>query len=234
VSVRAEDAAGNLDPSPAVRTWTVDTVAPETTITGGPSGTVSTAAASFTFTADETASYECSLDGDAWAPCTSPRNYSALANGTHSFSVRARDGVGNTDATPAVRDWAVQVGVANDMFANAQAVAKGTSINGSNVGATKEPGEPAHAGNAGGRSIWFQWTATANGAVTFSTAGSSFDTTLGVYRGTSVAALSRVASNDDYMGLTSRVTFRATAGVTYMIAVDGYNAASGSVSLSTS
>jgi hypothetical protein len=235
LGVRGKDAAGNVDPTPASRTWSIDSTAPETTITVGPSGTVTTNSASFTFTATESATYECSLDNAAWATCSSPKSYSGLASGSHTFSVRARDVVGNMDASPAVRSWTVTApGVANDMFAKAQTVTKGTSVKASNVGATKEPGEPAHAGNAGGRSIWFRWTATSNGTVTFSTAGSSFDTTLGVYRGTSVSALARVASNDDWNGLTSRVSFNATADVTYMIAVDGYNAASGSVTLATS
>jgi len=48
------------------------------------------------------------------------------------------------------------------------------------VNATKEPGEPAHAGNDGGASIWYSWTAPSTGNVTITTEGSSFDTLLGV------------------------------------------------------
>ena len=55
------------------------------------------------------------------------------------------------------------------------------------------------------------------------TAGSSFDTILAVYRGTSLTGLTAVAGNDDFGGaLTSRVTFSAVAGTTYRIAVAGY------------
>ena len=64
--------------------------------------------------------------------------------------------------------------------------------------ASKEAGEPAHAGNAGGRSIWFTWTAPAGRHVyVFDTFPSTFDTLLAVYTGTDVAALAEVASNDD-------------------------------------
>ena len=123
---------------------------------------------------------------------------------------------------------------ANDMFAN-RIVISGTNItvSGSNVGATKEPGEPYHAGDAGGASVWWSWTAPLSGFVTISTAGSSFDTLLGVYLGSSVSALSWVLDNDDeaYGISTSKVFFDVTAGQTYQIAVDGYGGASGSVSL---
>jgi hypothetical protein len=227
-SVKAADALGNVDATPAVYTWTaLDTTPPDTALTATTAGKD----ASFAFTSTEPGSFECALDGAAWTPCTSPTAYSGLPDGTHTFGVRAKDSAGNADPSPAAKTWTIRSGPANDAFANAQTVATGTSTSGTNVGATKEPGEPYHAGNAGGRSIWFRWTATRNASVEIKTAGSSLDTTLGVYRGSAVSALSRVASNDDYGNLTSRVSFWATAGVTYLIAVDGYNAASGSVVL---
>ncbi len=123
---------------------------------------------------------------------------------------------------------------ANDMFAN-RTVITGTNIvvTGSNVGATKETGEPNHAGYAGGASVWWSWTAPFSGFVTISTAGSSFDTLLGVYLGSSVSALSWVIANDDeaYGISTSKVYFEVAAGQTYQLAVDGYNGVSGSVRL---
>ena len=123
---------------------------------------------------------------------------------------------------------------ANDLFANAQALSgwSGTAA-GTTVNATKQAGEPSHAGNAGGHSIWFKWTPSASGTITISTAGSSFDTLLAVYTGSSVSALSLVAQNDDasYSTLTSRVRFSVRAWTTYWIAVDGWGGASGSVTL---
>src|SRR6185503_11723043 len=80
--VRATDAAGNTDATEAVRTWTVDTVAPDTTIGSGPSGPTASAAASFAFSSSETGStFECRLDSGSWQSCSSPRALSALAQG---------------------------------------------------------------------------------------------------------------------------------------------------------
>ncbi len=65
-------------PSPASRTFTVDTRAPETTITGGPSGTITATSATFSFAADEASTFTCALDGGAAVPCTSPAAYGRL------------------------------------------------------------------------------------------------------------------------------------------------------------
>ena len=107
-------------------------------------------------------------------------------------------------------------------------------MTGTNAGATKEAGEPNHAGNSGGASVWYQWQAPSTGFVTFSTAGSNFDTLLGGYTGGSVGALTPVASNDDVGGfdLTSRVTFNVTGGTTYRVAVDGWGGVAGAITLS--
>ena len=67
--------------------------------------------------------------------------------------------------------------------------------------------------------------------VTIDTQGSDFDTLLAVYTGSSVDALTVVASNDDAIGLQSEVSFTAQQGVVYHIAVDGYSGATGSVVL---
>lgn len=84
--------------------------------------------------------------------------------------------------------------------------------------ATKESGEPDHAGNAGGASVWFRWTATYTGPATFTTDGSDFDTLLGVYQanGTLLGANDNVGA-----ALTSAVTVPVSTGDTILIAVDG-------------
>ena len=101
---------------------------------------------------------------------------------------------------------------------------------GSNVSATKYTNEPNHAGNAGGKSVWYAWQAPGAGSVVVSTAGSSFDTLLAVYT-LPYGYLQAVVSNDDEgNGLkTSRVSFTAQQGAIYYIAVDGKNGASGNV-----
>jgi hypothetical protein len=87
-----------------------DLTAPETTITSGPSGTVSSNSASFSFTSSESgSSFACQLDTGAWSDCASPKHYSGLADGSHTFTVRATDAAGNTDSSPANRTWTVEV-----------------------------------------------------------------------------------------------------------------------------
>jgi large repetitive protein len=105
---RAVDSVGNADPTPAVRSWTVDTVAPGTAIDTGPSPLVASSFATLTFSSLEAgATFECALDGGAWTACASPRTYTGLADGPHSFAVRAVDAAGNVDQTPATRNWTV-------------------------------------------------------------------------------------------------------------------------------
>lgn len=119
---------------------------------------------------------------------------------------------------------------ANDQFADAQVIS-GLSgeVNGTNVGATEEPGEPDHADVPGGASVWYAWSAPVAGQASFDTCTADYDTLLGVYTGTSLDDLDLVVGNDDscdggdpFPTLQSSVTFAAAAGTTYWIAVDGY------------
>jgi hypothetical protein len=105
--VRATDLAGNSDATPASFSWTVDTTAPETTLTANPPTLTNSTTASFAFTANEPATFACSLDGAAFTPCTTPQGYSGLAVGNHSFQVTAVDAAGNVDTTPASFSWTI-------------------------------------------------------------------------------------------------------------------------------
>jgi len=128
--------------------------------------------------------------------------------------------------------WTIDdtVGPANDYFVDRITLGN-RSTTGTNVDATKETGEPYHGGNSGGKSVWWSWTAPASGKFTLSTAGSNFDTLLGLYTGSDVAGLTEIGGNDDSNGtLQSQVTFDAVAGTAYQIAVDGYNYGSDAVS----
>jgi hypothetical protein len=126
---------------------------------------------------------------------------------------------------------------ANDNFANAVAITgAGGSIAGTNVDATAELGEPAHAGDGPNASVWYRWSAPASGTTTIDLCGSDFDTLLAVYTGSTVGSLTAVASNDDSLDSacgygSSRVTFDAVAGTAYSIAVDGFNGDTGSFQL---
>lgn len=133
----------------------------------------------------------------------------------------------------------------NDNFASS------TSINGQsgviildNTGASKEPGEPDHAGNAGGHSIWLTLLGV-SGQVFVDTEGSQIDTLLATYTGNSPSALNLLGQNDDRdagavlsssMGSvavrasTSRTSFNVV-GIPYRIAIDGKNGAQGKIRL---
>lgn len=103
-----------------------------------------------------------------------------------------------------------------------------------NGNATKQAGEPNHAGNEGGKSLWYAWTANAATPVTFETSGSGFDTLLAVYTGNALNSLTLVTANDDINGSTnrqSRVTFTPVIGTTYRIAVDGFGGSAGLLSI---
>ncbi|HET7417928.1 MAG TPA: Vps62-related protein [Solirubrobacterales bacterium] len=90
------------------RAGLVDVTPPDTAITEGPSGEVSDPNQTFAFNSpDATATFECSLDGAAYAVCTSPKAYQALSEGPHAFAVRARDLAGNIDPTPATRSFQI-------------------------------------------------------------------------------------------------------------------------------
>ena len=69
-------------------------------------------------------------------------------------------------------------------------------VNATNLGMTQEPGEPFHAGNPGGKSIWFTWTAPSAGQVTLTTAGTPFNTLLAVYVGANPSNLTWIASDN--------------------------------------
>jgi hypothetical protein len=108
LQVRSTDVAGNS--GLIAYAWTLDSVRPQTTLTSGPatSAPVTSASATLTFASPGAAAFECALDGAAWARCASPVTYTGLADGAHSFAVRAVDAAGNVDGTPATRAWTVR------------------------------------------------------------------------------------------------------------------------------
>ena len=77
-------------------------------ITGGPTGTTTATDATFTFAANDAgATFECKLDGGSFAACSSPKSYSGLAVGSHTFQVRATDALGNVESSPASSAWTI-------------------------------------------------------------------------------------------------------------------------------
>ena len=101
------DQVGNADQTPAEATFEVDTTAPSTTIDSGPSGLTNDSTPSFEFSSEAGATFECRVDSDPFASCTSPHETTALSDGTHTFEVQATDDAGNTEASPQSQSFTV-------------------------------------------------------------------------------------------------------------------------------
>lgn len=112
-SVRAFDASDQLlatddwdwliePPEPA------DEQAPQTSLDSTPPALTQSTTANFSFSANETATFECRIDSGSWQSCTSPASHTGLAVGNHQFDVRATDAANNTDTSPATWNWTIQ------------------------------------------------------------------------------------------------------------------------------
>jgi hypothetical protein len=160
--------------------------------------------------------------------------WSNVPPGYHYIYATATDnlGVSTTDYL------GITVHPPNDDFANATAIVGSVvSVAGTNAGASSEIGEPSHAGETGGASVWWSWKAPSNGPVTINATlvdqwGNQLAPLLGVYTGSVVSALTTVASNAPYFSvIPAQVSFTASAGTTYKIAVDGAGGSYGSIDL---
>ena len=92
-----------------IRVYTcIDTTAPDTTITSQPLSPSNSTSASFSFTSTETGgTFLCQMDSGGYSACTSPKSYTGLTAGSHTFYVKATDSAGNTDSTPASNTWTI-------------------------------------------------------------------------------------------------------------------------------
>ena len=160
-----------------------------------------------------------------------------LAPGENKLTVAASDFAENSSSSTSITVNRRVFSVSNDLFAFASSL-DGTNgvVMGTNSAASKEFGEPAHGGSAGGHSIWWSFTAPADGVLSLSTTNSTFDTLLGVYSGSKVDQLTTLASNDDASTGSGFSTANAAikSGQKVYVAVDGFSGASGVVSLTYS
>ena len=134
-------------------TWPAasDTTPPTTTISSGPASSTTATTASFSFTGTDNVTaagsltFQCSLDSGAYAACTSPKAYSGLAVGSHTFNVKATDGAGNTDATAASQTWSVTAvavpSITGDLDGSGTVTGHDLSILLSHYGTSYAPGE---------------------------------------------------------------------------------------------
>ena len=113
---------GRVDRTPARRSFTVDTVPPDTTITSGPEGPTDDRTPTFTFESADAAAFVCTLAGSTYDPCTSPfTSPTELGDDEYVFTVAAVDAAGNTDKTPAQQTFSLDTPLTMDPQTAAQA-----------------------------------------------------------------------------------------------------------------
>jgi hypothetical protein len=96
LAVRAIDAFGNIDPTPATATWRVDTTGPVVSLSPPPPDGTKSTSMTLSATANEpVGTIECRVDDRAWTPCRDPAVFSGLAEGPHRAEARAQDSAGN-------------------------------------------------------------------------------------------------------------------------------------------
>ncbi|MBI5466958.1 MAG: hypothetical protein HY975_01955 [Candidatus Kerfeldbacteria bacterium] len=160
-----------------------------------------------------------------------------MNTGANQIRVWAGDHAGNMGTQTVVTVVVLPPPVPNDYFVQAIPL-EGTNGTTSQdtAGATRQVDEPMHAGNEGGHSVWWSFTPQTDGVLSLITAGSSFDTLLGLYTGPTIKTLSVVASNDDESGggAYSQIIAAVRSNTTYYVALDGYGGAAGLAQLTYS
>src|SRR6478672_3708246 len=102
-TVRATDTAGNT--GQASYTWTIDTAAPTVSLGTKPPNPSNDPTPTFSFSASEASAFQCQLDAGGFAPCTSPTTLGSIADGSHTYTVKATDAAGNT--SQASHTWTI-------------------------------------------------------------------------------------------------------------------------------
>lgn len=214
---------GNAGGASVWWTWTAPSNLPVSISTAG--STYDTILAVYTGASlNSLAAVDCNDDRVSGEVLSSEVNFNAVSGVTYQIAV---EGLGNgLSADQGSITLSLVTTPANDLFSNRISLSGAfAETNGFNIGASYEFGEPYHSPSGGDQSVWWTWTAPASGNASITTRGSTYDTTMAVYTGNFVNGLAEVANNDDEATpviRTSRVTFAATAGTTYQVAVDGY------------
>lgn len=176
--------------------------------------------------------YEYAISGYSSAATASPGESFYSKTGTSWIDFTEYDVTANF----CCKVYTVGIRPSNDDFANASSLSGVSgSVGISSRGATYEAGEPKHYYSTATNSVWWKWIPAKSGTASFSTAGSTFDTVLCIYKGATLSSLSKYAYNDDgTSGTTSECEFEVEAGTAYYIAVAGYGGRTGDVQLSWS
>ncbi len=174
-------------------------------------------------------------NGCSGSPASGTANWNEpvlLQPGLNTLQVTAVDEAGNISPPVTIQLVYLVQNPANDFFAEAIPLTGASgSVTADTTQATKEVGEPNHAGNFGGKSVWWDFRAPQDGVLTLNTLGSSFDTVLALYTGPVVSNLTSVAANDDAFpgapGGYSLINQAVRSNILYHVALDGYGGASG-------
>ena len=165
-------------------------------------------------------------DHDGGRNYTSVMPFTVSAGTTYYISVGG-EGYAFNDARGNFKlNWNFVNAPSNDNFSRASVLSltSGGTVTTSTYGASRESNDPDIEFRPGSASIWYTWTAPADGAVTFDTKGSSYDTNLGAFTGSSISNLLKVDDNDDNASIesekTSKIKFTAVKGTTYRIYID--------------
>ncbi|MCW5556070.1 MAG: S8 family serine peptidase [Verrucomicrobiae bacterium] len=183
-----------------------------------------------------------SINGGIAAAAVGTTNWTApalLRAGQNTLAVASVDAAGNFSPSVTVQVYYLPNDPANDVFANAfPLTSMPERVEGYSTNATKQFGEPNHAGNAGGKSVWYFYQPPGDGVLVLNTTNSTFDTLLAMYTGTAVTNLTHIASNDDATdgepGGISQIVQAVKSNTVYYIAVDGYDGVSGFYTLNYS
>lgn len=180
-----------------------------------------------------------SINGGVASAAVGTTNWTApalLRAGQNVLTVASVDAAGNFSQSVSVQVHYFANDPPNDVFANALPLTSMPErVEGFNTNATKQFGEPNHAGNAGGKSVWYRYQPPGDGVLVLNTTNSNFDTLLAMYTGSVVTNLTLIASNDDATsgepGGISQIIQAVRSNMVYYIAVDGYDGVSGFYSL---
>ncbi|MFY9264152.1 MAG: Ig-like domain-containing protein, partial [Solirubrobacterales bacterium] len=164
VTATATDIAANTGPASNTVNITIDTSNPATSLDSTPPADDSSNDPSFSFSANEPgATFECRIDGGAWSVCVSPRAYTDLPDGGHTFEARAIDLAGNVDPTPVSYGWnvdtippaapAINSPVAGVLLTDSTPPVSGTADAGTTVTVYVD-GSPAGTATADGSGNW--------------------------------------------------------------------------------
>ena len=179
--------------------------------------------------------YQWKLNGNPIAGATNSTFTitNAQPDDSGSYRVTVANVAGAVDSLPAVVEVNAPFFNFSDNFFGGPVVSSTSEqVRGSNLSATLQTGEPNTFDKRGGRSVWMIYRAPASGIVTFQTRGSTFDTLLGAYQGTSLQNLIEVAGDDDAAGfLTSKISFNVVRDELYHIVIDGLGGQRGKILL---